>query len=295
MKVLLATDGSQYAEEAAWLLAHLPHAEKLELTVLFVSNIPNLHGAADIEDLTKRLEIADKEKSAALFTHLNSIFEGANASLELVVGKGHIGTQVLHTAEARECDLIVLGAVGHSLFERMFGSTSDFVATHAKCSVLVVRPTGLKTGKRPIDVAIAYDETDTSSAVFGQLSQFGWGPNSKMELVNVVSIPFNYSEIPIPIDFDAILSLKKQELDEAANRFRALSPTVSTHVFEANHVGDGIVRFVKNTCSDIIVLGSSGGGLLSTILLGSVSKYVLRHAECSVWISRRNAKSSGGH
>ncbi len=294
MKVLLATDGSQYAEEAAWLLAHLPHAEKLELTVLFVSNIPHLHGAGNIEDLSKRLEMADKEKSATLFIHLNSIFEGANASLELVVGTGHIGTQVLHTAEARGCDLIVLGAVGHSLFERMFGSTSDFVATHATCSVLVVRPTGLKTGKRPIDVAIAYDETDASSAVFGQLSQFGWGPNSKMELVNVVSIPFNYSEIPIPIDFDAIISLKKQELDAAANRFRELSPTVSAHVFQANHVGDGIVRFVKNTCSDIIVLGNTGGGLLSTILLGSVSKYVLRHAECSVWISRRNAKPSGG-
>lgn len=45
MKVILATDGSQYAEEAAWLLAHLPHVEHLELTVLFVSNIPNLYGA----------------------------------------------------------------------------------------------------------------------------------------------------------------------------------------------------------------------------------------------------------
>ena len=294
MKVLLATDGSQFAEEAAWLLAHLPHAEKLELTVLFVSNIPHLHGAGDMENLTKRLEVADREKTAALFAHLNSIFDGANATLELVVAKGHIGTQVLHTAKARECDLIVLGAVGHSLFERMFGSTSDFVATHATCSVLVVRPTGLRTGKRPIDVAIAYDETDASSAVFGQLSQFGWGPNSKMELVNVVSIPYNYSEIPISIDFDAIMSFKKRAMDAAADRFRELSPAVSTHVFEANHVGDGIVRFVKNTCCDIVVLGNSGGGLLSNILFGSVAKYVLRHAECSVWITRKNDNASDG-
>ncbi len=38
MKVILATDGSQHAEEAAWLLAHLPHADKHELTVVYVSN-----------------------------------------------------------------------------------------------------------------------------------------------------------------------------------------------------------------------------------------------------------------
>jgi len=238
--------------------------------------------------------MADEEKASAIFAHLLSIFEGANAKLKLVVANGHIGTQIVHAAEACDCDLIVLGAVGHSLFERMFGSTSDFVATHAKCSVLVVRPTGLNTAKRPIDIAIAYDETESSSAIFGQLSQFGWGTNSKMELVNVVSMPLNYTEIPIPIDFEAIISFRKRELDAAANRFRQLTPTVLTHVFEANHVGDGLVRFVKKFGSDIIVLGNTGGGLLSTILLGSVSKYVLRHSECSVWITRNNGKALGG-
>jgi len=38
MKVILATDGSQHAEEASWLLARLPHSDKLELTVVYVSN-----------------------------------------------------------------------------------------------------------------------------------------------------------------------------------------------------------------------------------------------------------------
>jgi len=287
MKIILATDGSQYAEEAAWLLAHLPHSERLELTVLYISNLPNLHGARNIEDLIAQLEKADREKTATLFAHLQEIFEGANTTLELVVGKGHIGTEIIRTAENLKSDLIVLGAVGHSLLERMFGSTSDFVATHAKCSVLVVRPTGLRTAKRPIDVSIAYDDTDTTSAVFEQLSQFGWGANTKMELVSIVSIPFNYSEVPLPFDLEGIMAVKKHALSAAANRLRELSPVVSSHVFEANHVGDGLVRFVKKTRTDIIVLGNTGGGLLSTFLLGSVSKYVLRHAECSVWIARK--------
>ena len=105
MKVLLATDGSQFADEAAWLLAHLPHSDTLELTVLFISNVPNLHGARDAAELMKRLETADKEKAASVFRHLKELFEGANASLELVVGHGHIGTKIVGEAEARKSDL----------------------------------------------------------------------------------------------------------------------------------------------------------------------------------------------
>ena len=287
MKVILATDGSQFAEEAAWLLAHLPHSEKLELLVLFISNMPNLHGSINAAELIERLEIADRKKAALLFAHLKDIFDGANASIELVVGHGHVGTTIVREAESRNINLIVLGAVGHSLFERMFGSTSDFVATHAKCSVLVVRPTGLKTAKRPIDVCIAYDETHPASAVFDQLAQFGWGTNAKIEVVSVVTVPFVYSEIPFEFDLEEIKSIRRQIVNSAADGLRKLSPNVETHVIDSNHVGDGLVQFVKKKGSDIIVIGNTGGGMLSTFLLGSVSKYVLRHAQCSVWIARK--------
>ena len=56
---------------------------------------------------------------------LKDIFDGANASIELVVGHGHVGTTIVREAEARNINLIVLGAVGHSLFEG--GSRSSLV------------------------------------------------------------------------------------------------------------------------------------------------------------------------
>ena len=288
MKVLLATDGSQFAEEAAWLLAHLPHSERLELTVLYVSNIPNLHGITNAIELAKSIQLADQEKAKSILLHLRSIFEGANATLTLSIGEGHVGTQIIRTAEAQKSDLIVLGAVGHSLFERMFGSTSDFVATHAKCSVFVVRPTGLKNARRAINVCVAYDETDSTSAVFGQLVQFGWGGNCRMDAVSIVSAPYTYSEIPIPFDIDEIIANRKKVIEPKEVKLRELTPVVTTHVIESSHVGDGLVQFAKENKIDVIVLGSTGGGLLSTLLLGSVSRYVLRHAACSVWIARKN-------
>jgi len=286
MKVLLATDGSKYAEEAAWLLAHLPHSEKLELTVLFISNIPKLRGSIEAAEIQSRLELADKQKAALVMANLSNLFEGANATLDMVIEEGHVGTKIIGKAETQKSDLIVLGALGHSLFERMFGSTSDFVATHAKCSVLIVRPTGLRLAKRPIDVCVGFDSNDSSSTIFDQLSQFGWGANTKFEIASVVSMPFNFSDIPFENYIEEIVAIRKQELERAANLFREISPIVETHVIEANHIGDGLVQFAKKKRSDILVVGDTGGGLLSTFLLGSTSKYVLRNAECSVWIAR---------
>ncbi|MDZ4851391.1 MAG: universal stress protein [Pirellulaceae bacterium] len=78
MKVILATDGSQHAEEAAWMLAHLPHSDKLELTVVYVSNTVRLQGSIVLKDLMKQFAVNEKARAETLFQHLNEVFEGAN-------------------------------------------------------------------------------------------------------------------------------------------------------------------------------------------------------------------------
>jgi len=56
----------------------------------------------------------------------------------------------------------------------------------------------------------------------------------------------------------------------------------------SDHIGDSIVNVAEETNANLIVVGDTGHSLLSRFLLGSTSKYVLRHAPCSVWISRRH-------
>jgi nucleotide-binding universal stress UspA family protein len=287
MKVLLATDGSEHAKQAASLLAHLPHSQALHLIVLFVSNTPNLRGSMNDQELIRRIEAADRVRAQTTLAEVKKMFEGANAVVELVVTEGHVGSNIVHEAAQRKVDLVVLGAVGHSAFERMLGSVSDFVALHATCSVLVVRPTGLGKRARPIDVCVAYDESEASSSAIEQLSIFGWGPNSRLDIVSVITIPFVYSDIPLEFDLAKAQQAKMEMLDKAAAKLRTLSPNVDTHVIESNHIGDGLVQFAKQTGSDLIVMGSTGKGMLERFLLGSVTRHVLRHADCSVWIARK--------
>ena len=288
MKVILATDGSQHAEEAAWLLAHLPHSDKLELTVVYVSNTVRLQGAFIPVDLMKQYAIEEKTRAEKNFQHLSEIFEGANASLELAVLEGHVGQAIVREAETRKSELIVIGAIGHSMLDRMLGSVSDFVATQAYCSVLLVRPTGLSKRKRPIELCFAQDESPASAEAVRQLASFGWGVGTHIDVVGVVALPFVYSEIPYEFDIPEMKKSMQQAVDHAGEQLRKLSPNVETHVIEGSHAGDALVEFAKKRGSDIIILGNSVQDRWGRFLFGSTSRYVLRHAKCSIWIARTN-------
>jgi len=291
MKVILATDGSEHAQEAARLLAHLPHSDKLELTVVYASNSYGFRGSMGGTELNKRLEDADKARAQTVFQSVCSVFEGANASLDLCVLEGKIATSIIHEAEARTSDLIVLGSVGHSMFERMLGSVSDYVASHAHCSVLVVRPTEMSKKKRPINLCFAHNEPEATTESIQQLAAFGWGAGVNIDIVGVAAIPFTYSEIPYEFDLVEIEKAMQPSLDHAADELRELSPNVQTHIIDGTHVGDALVEFAKKRGSDIVVLGNEVEDFLSRFLIGSTSRYVLRHAKCSVWIARKHTST----
>jgi len=54
--------------------------------------------------------------------------------------EGHPAEQILHSARVEDCDLIVMGAYGHSKFlEIFFGSTVDEVMRGATCPLLICR------------------------------------------------------------------------------------------------------------------------------------------------------------
>ena len=69
------------------------------------------------------------------------IGKGVKASFSVRTGNPH--QEILHEAEEKNVDLIVVATHGHSGVEHMlFGSTADRIVRHAKCPVLSIRPTG---------------------------------------------------------------------------------------------------------------------------------------------------------
>lgn len=292
MKILLATDGSADADLAAWFLAHLPHDEPLELDVLSVLFFAPI---APVTTLTERWtpHTLSEERRLEAEKNLDKVeqkFQGANVSVQRHIAEGHIGKTIIEHAEKLKSDLIVLGAQGHSAIARLLlGSVSDFVATHAPCSVLVVRDTGLREeNHRQLRVCIGYDDSPPSRLALNEMGRFGWGSNTQIDVVHMVALPTaSFQEIPIQLDVPAILASTEEMVRDAAEELRSITPNLSSHVEQCAHVGLGLADYANDRKTDVLVVGDTGRSRLERFFLGSVARNALRHAKCSVWITRQ--------
>ena len=284
--VLLATDGSSNAEDAVRFLSHLPHDEKFELTVLTVLEVPyvNLH----YPTLEWMKECVDRERSRAVetFKRVQELFAGANVNLKHVIREGNRGPEIVEVAKEINADLIVIGARGHSTVSRLLlGSISDYVATHAHCSVLVVRPTPNRKAGDPLRIVIGFDDTGPAMAALQEFSEIGWGADTDVSVVAVVS----YLSGVFPKElFDEASARNAMRLaaKKAAQRLSESAPAAIVRVIANEHPGEGLVVFANDHESDLVVLGETARSKLGRVMMGSVSRFVLRHAPCSVWITR---------
>lgn len=291
VKVLIATDGSEDAERAARFFLRLPHNQRLDVTVITVLDPPDVSISTPSatwypEFLEQQLEFAE-----ASCARVAELFRGDNATVRSVKPQGHAGNTIVHQAAKDKVDLIVIGAKGHSAIARMFmGSVSTFVATHADCSVLVVRPQDEQAERNDsLRVTIAYNGSEPSETAVEEFARFAWTGNVFVQILSIVREFRTFRQDLVPIAQEHAAELRyaaHQKAKEVAARLRQQGVEASTQVAMAEHVGESIVSHANDHQSDMVVLGSTGRTLLPRLLLGSVSGYVLRHAEQSVWVAR---------
>jgi len=118
-RIVVATDGSASAETAEHVAASLASSVKARLTVAHAYTNP---ARAD-EAVSRALRIAERE----------------GVRVETALSPDEPAAAVIAAAGERDADLIVIGSVGFSTSEQLFGSVSRKVVTHAPCDVLLTR------------------------------------------------------------------------------------------------------------------------------------------------------------
>ncbi len=287
--ILLAYDGSTFAEEAAAMFAHLPHRDRIKLTVLTILEVPLVSG--DYATAAWVAEAAERERQLAAekFVKVQQMFDGANVDLEHCIADGHVGRTIVEVAAQRGVDLVVLGARGHSAISRiLLGSTSDYVATHASCSVLVVRPTGLVKDKRTLRIAIGYNGSPPAQAALQDMLEICRGEETEVRVLSVACYVLGFYDEMVP-DPEVIKQEASQAMQQAVTQLQAVNPTTRGILLEKPHIGDGLVSAATDIHTDVLVIGETPHSPIARLILGSVSRYVLRHASCSVWITRNRA------
>jgi nucleotide-binding universal stress UspA family protein len=142
-RILLATDGSEEAEQAALRAVELAQRTDSELHVVHVEVVPTLlvsyPGTLGYEG---RLYEQIREQSGELLRKESWRVKAAGgtvAGAHLKMGK--VDLEIVALAEELGADLIVMGCRGHRGIRRVIeGSVSDGVIRRAGCPVLVVRP-----------------------------------------------------------------------------------------------------------------------------------------------------------
>ncbi|WP_442509607.1 universal stress protein [Novipirellula sp. SH528] len=278
-KILLATDGSPHADDATWFLAHLPHEDKVEITVLSVLHVPTAGSVSSLGDWVQTILERERERAVDTFAKIELMFDGANVKLQHIIEEGHVAETIVAIAKREKSDLVLLGARGHSVVERlMLGSTSDYVATHASCSVLVIRPTGIRKANHPIRIAIAYEETGPAEAALEEIAEVRWGAEPDLRVVSALFLG--------GLDESDRRQSAERAANKAADRLRRTAAHVHVESILHDHIGEGLVCYLEESKCDIVVLGETPRTRLGRILMGSTTRFVLRHAPCSVWITR---------
>lgn len=145
MRVLIATDGSEYSraavEEYARMLIDPANTEVLLVSSYEDSYPITAEPFALSADYYQKIEEAVREQAGSFVDEAKSLIlsKVPSAKVSTEVLRGAPDQQIVDRAKEWKADLIVVGSHGRGFWGRLLGSVSTGVIHHAPCSVLVVR------------------------------------------------------------------------------------------------------------------------------------------------------------
>jgi nucleotide-binding universal stress UspA family protein len=147
MKILIATDGSEYSIAAiAECLKFIAHPAKTDIKIVSAFEDAYVMAAEPYgayAPYSQKLSDAAMESAKLYVAAAERIFRERlqlpvrSITSETINGPAEI--EIVEAARRWRADLIVVGSHGRGFWGRLLGSVSDAVVHHAPCSVLVVR------------------------------------------------------------------------------------------------------------------------------------------------------------
>jgi nucleotide-binding universal stress UspA family protein len=136
MRILLATDGSNFSEAATKMIITQWQPKGTEVRVLNVVDlpllIPTMYAAGYREESLREGEETVHKAEELLLK--------AGYKVETAVEEGDPKTKIVEDAAQWKADMVVLGSHGRKGLDRfLMGSVADAVARHSPCTVEIVR------------------------------------------------------------------------------------------------------------------------------------------------------------
>jgi len=299
MKILFATDGSEYSERAAEFLTRLQWSCDDAITVFHaIYEIPfQDDGAFHVSTLKAiKAEIAPRILDSAV-----AILKPSQASISVEIEESttaHCTPEqcIINAAESSGADLIVMGARGiKGIASALIGSVTRLVAIHASKPVMVVKPAS-SSSSRPIQILFATDGSNPSLVTEEILSCIPFPDAAEVTIVNIVASGF--ADIPERFVLevnermkDIVASARTIELSQSETIIEQARDTLQKRfkkIAVVSKVGDPsteILKIADTAQADLIAVGSRNVRGIKG-MLGSVYRNILTHSKCSVLIGK---------
>jgi len=294
MKILLATDGSEYSETAARFLKRFTLTKEDEIVILYAVNW--LPVFSELEAFYVDFGEIKKEVAPKILGSTEDILKTVKAKVSSMFVEDFPDKAIIRQAEEKNIDLIIMGARGLRGFSSyIIGSVTKMVAKTSPKPVLIIKPPQQElTGK--LKILLATDGSGPSDAMGKILSSIPFPGDTEVTVVNVIFPVF--SDIPERFALEINDRMKalaaetrEAELTESGKITKKARESLGgkfSKVEETTRSGDPsgeILLAAEELNADIIALGSSGMRGIKG-MIGSVSRYVLNHSKCSVLIGK---------
>lgn len=266
--ILVAYDGSPHSEAALeWAAA----TAALEGRSVRAASVAEARASADgdlDDDLQRRFEAVVAASGA------DGTFEELAGDVEAVL-----------LEQSRQAHVLVAGTRGRGrTANTLLGSVSQHLARHTPCPLIVVRPPANPAAARIVAgvdgslqsiAALRFACHRASFTHEAVVALHAWKPGH---------VDFDYSG-QLPEAVGQRSEAAEALLDECIAEVRAEYPEVSV---EPDSVASPPTKALTDASAyaSLVVTGSRGRGIVAGLVLGSVSQYLLNHAQSPVAVTR---------
>lgn len=280
--VLVGFDAGEQSKDALTLALRLARATGAEL-----------HVAAVLEHNPLPIDVAAFE--AALARHFDEIFALARRQAKETTFTEHRLTgsspagELAELAEKLDADPIVIGSCHRGPIGRLLPGNVGLSLLSAGPASVLVAPRGYAASdpRMPFEsIGCGFDQADESRVALGRSVELARATGARLALIAVAE-PIRVGGLAYTVPTTLI------EWDRTRLETEAVTAAAGIDDLEVGvEVLDGEAADVlcgRSEELDLLVLGSRGYGPLGSVLLGSVSSQVIRHAGCPVLVTRRSS------
>jgi len=276
-KILLALDGSEFAESAIETTAGLARRLSAELHLVRVTP-PILSTAPELfpnlgHEFTQQAQAGAREYLESLAER----FAGLECKTHTPLGSPK--EMISQVALDEACRLVVMASHGRTGVARwLLGSTAEFVLRHVESAVLLLRPSAQPSPNGDFHhVLVPIDGSPSSREVLAKVGPF-LGSGAKVSVMRATGLTArDYTLLNNPQEVKSYVT----HLEEQLRHIDGYGLNLDYHVIDGE-AADSIVHFAEQNGCDLIAMSTHGRTGFRRFILGSTTEKVARQAACPV-------------